>query len=168
MYCFIDDSKDKRALGIICFENKEEVVNFYVVEGLCKGRKPTEVFEIKKNKVELKGAKLERKGIPFCRLVEGGCATSFDELLQVIKRFGPKVVIYDHGALSREEERALKKALRCKVKPFRSHLRRGRQRLCGLSVELSWEACGVQLADLVARCCFKRLEKRERGKEPWY
>ncbi len=161
LYCFADDSKDKEIIGVVCFENKEEVIKKYVeiVNELCKGRKATEVFEIKGNKVELKGSKLDRKGIPFCELLKHlfkRCVKSLSEL----NLKGVKVLIVDSGTLNKKEEVKVKRKLGCKVKSFRSHLRKGPHSLCGVKVELSWEACGVQIADLVARCCYKALTSR--------
>ena len=71
MYCFVDDGKNKEVYGIICFRSKEEVVKAYeeLVSELCRAKRATEVFEIKRNKVELKGSKLRRKGIEFCSFV---------------------------------------------------------------------------------------------------
>jgi len=156
LYCFADDSKE--AIGVVCFEEKEDVLRLYLeaVKSLCKGRKPTDVFEIKNNKVELKASKLSRKGIEFCHLLGGAvlrCAER-EGLVEALSDLKVKALIVDEGLYGPEELGKIRKALRAKVKTSRSHFSRGGpHELCGLKVRLSWEPAGVQLADLAARCC---------------
>ena len=86
---------------MVCFENKESIMKTYLqmLAHLCKGKKATEVFEIKGNKIELKASKLERKGIRFCDFLEKFfCARPHvNDIIREVGHLKVEVIIVGEG-----------------------------------------------------------------------